>query len=203
VQPAAPPTLVTTSARLYATGDDVPVTFHAPGQDGETVEVIDARHTIAGSGVVGGPQATGSVGTTDGTVTFSSDGWKPGAYDAILRDAGGQELARYPFWVQAAGTKTVVETDHPTYAEGDPIGISWHAAPGNRWDWVGIYRRGANPNVAYYLDWLYTQSTIDGSTVIDEDAHGSWPLKPGKYSVYLLVDDSYRKIAQANFTITP
>ena len=32
---------------------------------------------------------------------------------------------------------------------------------------------------------------------------GPWPMKPGKYSVYLLRDDDYVKLASADFTITP
>ena len=85
---------------------------------------------------------------------------------------------------------------------GEPIDVSWHAAPANRWDWVGIYRRGADPNIAYYILWLYTDASVEGSIVLDRAANGPWPLKPGKYSVYLLVDDSYEKIAAGNFTVT-
>jgi hypothetical protein len=199
VTPAVPPTLVTTSQRLFETGEDVPVTFHGPGEDGETLAIVRAGDDPSNALDV---QPTGSVGTTDGTVTFSSAGWSPGGYEAVLRGAGGAELSRSPFWIQEAGTETVVETDRPSYAEGDPIGVSWHAAPGNRFDWVGIYKRGANPHVASYILWLYTGATIDGSTVLDQDANGPWPLKPGRYSVYVLVDDSYRKIAEANFRVT-
>jgi endonuclease/exonuclease/phosphatase family protein len=199
VTPAVPPTLVTTSQRLFEMGEDVPVTFHAPGEDGETLAVVRAGEDASAALAV---LPTGSVGTLDGTVTFPSAGWGPGAYEAVLRGAGGEELSRSAFWIQEAGTKTVVETDRPSFAQGDPIGVSWHAAPGNRFDWVGIYKRGAKPHIAYYLLWLYTGATIDGSTVLDQDAHGAWPLKPGEYTVYVLVDDSYRKIAGANFRVT-
>jgi hypothetical protein len=37
----------------------------------------------------------------------------------------------------------------------------------NRWDWVGIYERGADPNVASYFTWLYTGATVTGSAVLD------------------------------------
>jgi hypothetical protein len=53
----------------------------------------------------------------------------------------------------------------------------------------------------------YTGSTVAGSTLIDEDVHGPWPLDARKYSVYLLRDDGYRddgyrKEAGADFTVT-
>ena len=90
----------------------------------------------------------------------------------------------------------------PTIAEGHPIGVGWSDAPGNRFDWIGIYHRGADPNVAYYLLWTYTGATIEGSASLDETAEGRFPLPPGKYTAMLLVDDSYEAVATADFQIT-
>ena len=199
VQPAVPPVMVTTASRLFHTGDDVPVAFHAAGEDGEQVAVVRAGDD---AGAALDAQPTGDGAPADGTVTFASEAWKAGAYEAVLASGDGTELARYAFWIQDAGVDAQISTGRPTYREGEPIDVSWHAAPGNRWDWVGIYKRGADPNVAYYILWLYTNATVEGSTVLDEDAHGPWPLKPGKYSVYLLIDDSYVKVAGGNFTVT-
>jgi endonuclease/exonuclease/phosphatase family metal-dependent hydrolase len=199
VQPGVPPVMVTTASRLFHTGDDVPVAFHAPGEDGEQVAVVRAGEDV---GAALDAQPTGDGGPIDGAVTFASESWKAGAYEAVLASGDGTELARYPFWIQDAGVDAQISTGRPTYREGEPIDVSWQAAPGNRWDWVGIYKRGADPNVAWYLLWLYTNATIEGSTVLDADSHGAWPLKPGKYSVYLLIDDSYVKVAGANFAIT-
>ena len=198
VQPAAPPVLVTTEDRLFHTGDDVPVSFHAAGDDGEQIAVVAAGEPTQEALET---QTTGEGSPIDGTVTFSSASWEAGAYEAVLVD-GGTELARYPFWIQDAGVDTEIDTGSPSYREGEPIDVSWRAAPGNRWDWVGIYKRGADPNVAYYILWLYTDATVEGSTVLDSESHGKWPLDPGKYSVYLLVDDSYEKVAGGDFTVT-
>ena len=56
----------------------------------------------------------------------------------------------------------------------------------------------------YYLLWTYDGSSIAGTTKIGKTDHGNrtWPLEPGRYSVYLLQDDSYRKLAGADFEIT-
>ena len=73
-------------------------------------------------------------------------------------------------------------------------------APGDRWDWVAIYKHGANPAVAGYGPWTYTHSIIDGRVTLNSKTAqaGSvsrWPVRPGIYSLYLLKDDLYVKIA--------
>ena len=75
-------------------------------------------------------------------------------------------------------------------------------APGNKWDWIGVYRRGADPNVASYKNWDYTDAKIAGTVLIDGRAPGGpWPLPPGEYDVLLLKDDSYQELARAPFTV--
>ena len=71
-------------------------------------------------------------------------------------------------------------------------------APGERWDWLGIYHCGANPVVAYYLMWRYTHAAIDGTFRMGARPV---PLPRGRYTVYLLRDDLYVKIAGANFVV--
>ena len=47
------------------------------------------------------------------------------------------------------------------------------------------------------------RATVQGTGTVDCRGRGTWPLKPGKYSVYLLRDDDYVKLASADFTIAP
>jgi hypothetical protein len=89
----------------------------------------------------------------------------------------------------------------PVFAVGAPIGVTVKNAPGNRWDWLGIYHRGANPLVASYLLWRYTRSAIDGTFTLRPSGIFAVPLTPGRYTVYLLRDDLYVKIAGANFVV--
>jgi hypothetical protein len=194
VTPPVPPTLVSASPRLATAGDPVSVTYHAPGGGGSA--------TIVPEG--GGPAsavANEKTDGTDGTLTFSSSSWKPGAYEAVLLSGSKAALSRYPFWVQAPGTKPTISTSKRIYAAGEPVQVSWQNAPGERWDWVSVYKRNADPNVAYYILWVYTKESVNGSATLDGSANGTWPLPPGKYSVYLLKDDLYVKVAAANFTV--
>jgi endonuclease/exonuclease/phosphatase family metal-dependent hydrolase len=116
----------------------------------------------------------------------------------------GAEVARGSFWVREPGAEPTLSTSQRSYREGEPVKVSWADAPGNKWDWIGVYKRGADPNVAWYKDWLYTGATIAGEDSIDADASGGpWPLPPGEYDLVLLADDSYSELARAPFTVTP
>ena len=55
--------------------------------------------------------------------------------------------------------------------------------------------------MASYLLWGYTHSAIDGTFALRPSGIFAVPLTPGRYSVYLLRDDLYVKIAGAAFTV--
>jgi endonuclease/exonuclease/phosphatase family metal-dependent hydrolase len=195
VQPAVPPTIVSVASRLISVGEPAQVTFHAPAAEGEHVNVTRNGDTEAVADVPTG-------GAADESLSIPTDGWDPGAYDVTLIDASGTELARAPLWVRAPGQAPQLSMSRSVYRQGQPLRVRWTFAPGERWDWFGVYKRGANPNVAYYKEWGYTGGTVQGSAVIDADAKGGpWPLPPGRYSVYLLQDDSYQKLGGVNFTV--
>jgi hypothetical protein len=198
--PAVPPVLVTVAHRVVEQGDGARVLFHSPGRSGERVVVVP-RGSGPAEAVVA-ERSTGDGAPRDGAITLATEGWDPRAYDVVLLSGSGEELARTSFWVLGPRTKPSIDTAGSVFAEGDPIEVVWRGAPGNRWDWVGVYKRGADPNVASYLLWVYTDASVAGSTVFDGDANGRpWPLPPGRYSVYLLEDDGYEKLAGAAFTV--
>ena len=93
-----------------------------------------------------------------------------------------------------------VSTTRSSFRVGQPVTATWNFAPGNRWDWVAVYKRGGNPHVNYYKMWKYTQSSVQGSVTFNDHTHG-FPLDPGEYSVYLLQDDSYNKLAAGHFRV--
>jgi hypothetical protein len=199
VAPAPMPTLVAVNRPLRSVGQDVVVRYHAPGAPGEHVAIVPA----------GGDPATDTQhtqpttpGATDGTVTFSTSGWPAGAYEAVLLSGGGGELARIPFWLKPPDAGVDIATGTDTYAVGEPIDVSWTYAPGRRWDWIGIYKRGRDPHIAYYLLWTYTGATVAGSAALGPDAHGPWPLPAGKYTAYLLTDDGYKALARTDFVVS-
>jgi hypothetical protein len=188
------PTFVSVGSRLVEAGTDQTLTFHGPGGPDQHVVVFTARDP---SYPLADEQAPGVM---DGTVDIETDGWDPGTYVVVLKE-GMSVLSRTRFWVEAAGDGPHVSVAHRIYGVGDPIHVRWWNASGNRWDWVGVYERGAHPNVASYLTWFYTSSTIQGRGVLDADSSGPWPLPRGRYSVYLLADDGYDILARARFVV--
>ena len=201
VTPADPGPFAAVAARRVFVGDPLIVRFHGPG----------ARVALVSAGA--GPAAaiaSQAIATVDGSVTFPTAGLAPGARDALLLAADGSVLSRSPFWLYAAGTRSSVTTTARTYAVGDPIRVRWRAAPGYRFDWLGVYSAGEGPaknaedcNAGYcgnghYLLYRYTDAKIQGVTVIGPGVfagYRTWPLKPGTYEIRLLMDDGYRLLA--------
>ena len=54
-------------------------------------------------------------------------------------------LSRSPFWLYAAGTRPSLRTTKEVYEVGEPIRVRWRAAPGYRWDWMGVFSPGRGP----------------------------------------------------------
>ena len=204
VTPATPPVFIATRQRLLNVGTHLIVTLHAPAG---TPQVI----VIAGATAPAPPpvvrQAFAAGLPTDRTVSYATRGWPAGHYRVSLSDGMGTELAHCWFWLKAPRTPPRVFTARRVYKVGQPIVVQWRDTPGERWDWVGVYDRGADPNVASYHLWGYTSATIAGDCTLDRTApyfgYGPqpWPLNAGAYSVYLLRDDGYSVIARNVFRV--
>jgi endonuclease/exonuclease/phosphatase family metal-dependent hydrolase len=201
--PGTPPDLVSVDRRLLTVGDDLKVIFHAPGAAGEHVALALDSENPALAAVA--DQPTGAAGTTDGTLTFSTAGFAPGSYRANLLDQAGTVLARIGFWVTAPGAEPQVWTGKRTYRSGEPVVAHWKNAPGNRWDWVCVSTRGTGPGSCW--TWQYTRTFINGKMRLDrrEPTPGwgpqYWPLPAGRYTVYLMRDDGYARLASNHFTV--
>jgi hypothetical protein len=96
---------------------------------------------------------------------------------------------------------------------GEPIRVRWRAAPGYRFDWLGVFAPGRGPaqnaedcnagtcGNGHYLLFHYTDTLIQGSALIGPASfagYRSWPLKVGTYEIRLLMDDGYRLLGISN-----
>ena len=200
VTPALPPPFVAVDHRLIAPGDRLGVSYGGiePGVGGVTV--------VRPGGDPAGPTIATAATAPDpspvGRVEIASTGWAPGAYEAVAIDPTTRAVVRAPFWVGSPSQPPTLTSAKKSYAKGESIAISWTNAPGNRWDWIGIYAAGGDPLVDSYLEYIYTKTTIAASGTIDEAAEGDWPLPPGKYEAHYLIDDGYVSLAKVPFTIT-
>jgi endonuclease/exonuclease/phosphatase family metal-dependent hydrolase len=199
VIPGTPPLLAAASPRLVDAGGDVTVTYHAPGAAGERVVLVPAAGDPATDAL--DARATPGGAPIDGTVTFPTGSLAPGSYEAVLVDAADAALARGPFWVRIPGGAPALSTAKWAFDVGEPVGVAWTLAPGNRFDWIGVYERHADPRVAYYAGYVYTGAREEGSSTLGRAAIKRWPLPPGRYTVYYLVSDVYRQVASADFVV--
>jgi endonuclease/exonuclease/phosphatase family metal-dependent hydrolase len=202
VAPAPSPVLVAVSTRRVIKNRPLAVTFHAPGRQGEQIQLV--RHRSPGRTHVVRSKPTGLAGIHDGTVTFSSRRLAQGRYDVLLKSAGGRTISLTPFWVYTRGSQATVEPRRREFRVGQPINVHWTRAPGMNLDWIGVFRchRVKCADNGGYLLYTYTRTKIVGHGAIGPSAATlegavSWPLPPGTYVVRLLVDDSYISIAQS------
>lgn len=204
VRPADPGPFVATGHRRVFLGEELDVTFHG---EATSVALVEAGR---------GPQdavASRPTGSTDGTLTFETSALGAGAHEALLVAADGSVRSRSPFWTYPPGTEPSVTTTRDVYRVGQRIRVSWEAAPGYRWDWLGIFApgRGPAPNAedcnagvcgnGHYLLYEYTDATIEGTTLFDASSnvgYRTWPLKRGTYEIRMLMDDGYRLLAISN-----
>jgi endonuclease/exonuclease/phosphatase family metal-dependent hydrolase len=197
VKPAPPPVHVAVSRRLVESGDELAVTYHSPSSGGEHVAVV-----THGGDPVADAIADQAAAGTDGELSFDTTGWTAGSYDVALLDGADTVLSMTRGWIRDLGAGPTIATGSPTYSVGDPIDVHWSNVRGDRWDWIGIYRRGADPYVAWYLLWIYTDARVEGTVMMDRASVGPWPLDEGRYTVYILRDDGYQALAGADFEIT-
>jgi exonuclease III len=205
VTPAAMPPLVAVESRVVEKPEPVKVRFHRTGEEGEYVTIVSLGTSTEPWRE---PPALGDA--VDGTLSFPTEGLGPGRYEATLRGADGDLVATAPFWLYAPGTEPTVTTSKRSYTTGEPIEVAWTKAPGMKYDWLSIFkpRKGPGPpqencsagvcGNGDYLLYEYTGAAIEGSTTFSSDSevgYATWPLRPGRYEVRLLLDDGYRSIA--------
>lgn len=200
VAPGAPPLMVAPSPMLAEVGDALSVTYHAPGGAGERVRIVAAGGDPVTDAIDSLPTPAGAP--TDGSVSFPTAALDPGPYEVVLIDGADAELARGPFWVRDVGADPVLDTDRRRFDVGQSIEVSWTFGRANRYDWIGLYRRDADPAVASYLSYRYTKASVEGSVTFGGRGAGRWPLPPGRYSAYYLLTDVYRRIASVDFVVT-
>jgi hypothetical protein len=140
-----------------------------------------------------------------------TNGLAAGSYRVDLLDQDDTVLATNRFTVRPRQTRIQITTDASSYPVGRPITVRWTDGPANRWDWVAVYRAGAdNPQKDSYFLWSYTRGhdsgalppSTQGSIVLGPDAQGSpWPLPPGRYTAHYLLTDQYDSAGSTSFTV--
>jgi hypothetical protein len=200
VTPVPIPTTVGLSSRMLTRGDDLTAYYRMPsGAD-------SGRVTLSGPS-----SASYDVTGSSGSVRMHTDGLAPGSYRVALLDPDGTVVAGNRFTVRPHHAQIHLTTDAHSYRVGTPITVRWTNGPANRWDWVALYRAGAdNPQKDSYLVWSYTRGhdsgalppSTHGRIVLGPDAQGGpWPLPPGRYTAHYLLTDQYDSAGSTTFAV--
>ena len=125
----------------------------------------------------------GTAGIVNGKVTFPDGIKEPGEYEARLFFANDYEVkAKADFTVGSVKTTSSdlqkntrsepsVRTESEHYSVDEPIVVNFKNASGDRLDWVGLYKKGADQKT--YLDWYYTDGRRKGEAVYEP---GVWTV---------------------------
>ena len=199
VTPAEPPLLVAASGERSRVGAPLDVTFHSLGGAGEHVALVDA---VSGTPVSELP--VGPPPTTDGTVTMDTAGLAQGPYEILLLDGADAELARDTVVLVDDGQLPVLTLADETLEGDQELEVAWTFAPGNRFDWFGIFRAGLSAKTGTIKAWRYLDGAVDGTTTMGANVRGaaSWPLPAGDYELHLCLDDSYRCRVAVTFSVS-
>ena len=209
VTPGPLPVMVAVSPQVATVGQSVTATYKAADGGAKSLAVVRAGG-IPADALEDLPLAAGAGSA--GSAQIATQTLSPGDYEVLLVGAGDEVRARAPFWVQKPGARPILRTDGTAYSAGEPIIVTWKNAPANRWDWVGVYKKGAaDPNVDSYLIWQYTggagsgtsAGTVAGTLIMDKGTveGAPWPLRPGRYVLYYLLADGYKWVAKTEFRV--
>lgn len=197
VTPAIPPVFVAAASERSRPGASLGVTFHAPGDPGEHVTL-----TPAGTGTPVADASTGPGSPVDGTVAFDTTGLSQGPYEIALLD-GDVELARDSIVLVDEGQPPVLTIEDDTLEGDQALEITWAYAPGNRFDWFGVFRAGLTAKTGTIKTWRYLEGQVNGSLTLGPGVRGAadWPLPAGDYRLHLCLDDSYRCRVSVAFSV--
>jgi hypothetical protein len=198
VIPANAPAMITVEPQAVFQGNDFLVRFHTPDFSDWGLFVVPKGGSAPGNAIVSAKGPT--VISTRPSIKFGSYGMEPGSYDAILVDAEQEEIARTIFRVLDKNAVPQLRIEKSIFNGAEPIQVYWSNAPGMKNDWIGIYRADDPDLFGGYIAFVYTGAKVEGSALLDKTVFRE-PLKPGKYELRLMREDSYVMLAKTAFTI--
>jgi hypothetical protein len=198
VTPAIPPVFVAAALERSRPGAPLEVTFHSPGGSGEHVTL-----TPAGTAASVVDATTGPGSPSDGTIVFDTAGLDQGTYELALLDGDDAELAGDTVVLVSEGQPPILTLADDTLQGDQALEITWAFAPGNRFDWFGVFRAGLTAKTGSIKAWRYLEGRVGGSLEMGAGVRGAadWPLPAGEYRLHLCLDDSYRCRVSVPFSV--
>jgi endonuclease/exonuclease/phosphatase family metal-dependent hydrolase len=187
------PVAVGSYIQAFPKDESVLIRFFSDQELGLSVSILDEeRHLI---------KLIEDIGSSEyqKTVFLKS----PGNYSIKLQQKENL-FASTEYIATSKDYQPVLSVQKRTFKTNEPIAVEWKYAPGNRFDWIAIYRDSMNTADDYYkleqkTSYIlnkYTYAKVSGQMVFNEYLNGiGWPLEPGRYRIHLLLDDGYTSLA--------
>ncbi len=144
----------------------------------------------------------GTTAYTDGSVVYPA-GLDVGDWTTFfLLNDGYDILAQTNFTVVDA-TAPLARSNKRIYLPGEAITITFTNGPGNKLDWIGLYKAGETPGGPASTDYLYVDGTKSGSTALTDGSvtFSKGLTATGDYVAFFLENDGYNVLASEAFTI--
>lgn len=190
VEPAEAPAMVTLNQRLFRSGDTLRLKFILPRNDLK-LAILPVNGTIPKDVVLSRQLGNGFDRTT---FSFSTQELVPGQYQAVLLTPNNQELSKTSFWVIAKEDRPILTTSKKVFQENEPIAIEWKNAPGNKWDWIALYKADSN-DLEDFLTNFYINAGVEGKITLNDR------LPKGDYKLRLLINESSIELVSTTFSI--
>jgi endonuclease/exonuclease/phosphatase family metal-dependent hydrolase len=193
VTPGPAPKLVSASPRVARLGQTLTIRYTTTAGRGRRIGILPAHgdRPIVTLPIL---DASDHLAAFFGTRSLGA-----GAYRAALLGRRGEIQASSPFWVLPHGAQPRIAATQGSFAAGEPIRLRWRNAPGNKLDWIGIFRAGPL-DVYDYLGFSYLGALPHGSVSFAPDDLYT-KLKPGRYVAGLFLDDGYSLLARTTFRV--
>ncbi len=146
----------------------------------------------------------GNTGLREGTVTFAGGLSASGPWTAYLLENDGYTILAQTAFTVVDPIWPLVRPDKPVYTTGESIAVTFTNGPGNRLDWIGIYKEGQTPGAGPTSTlWSYGDGTQTGTTGLTDGTvtFAGGLTNSGNYVVFFLQDDGYEVLASEPFTV--
>jgi endonuclease/exonuclease/phosphatase family metal-dependent hydrolase len=193
VEPGPAPRLVNATPRVARVGQTVTIRYTTTAGRNRKIGILPAhgKRPIVTLPIY---DASDHLAAFFGTRSLGA-----GAYRAALLGSGGEVQASSPFWVLPPGARPRISATRASFAAREPIRLRWRNAPGNKLDWVGIFRAGPL-DVYDYLGFSYLGALPHGhASFAPGDLYEK--LEPGRYVAGLFLDDGYSLLARTTFRV--
>ena len=191
--PGPAPKLVSASPRVARLGQTLTIRYTTTAGRGRRIGILPAHgdRPIVTLPIL---DASDHLAAFFGTRSLGA-----GAYRAALFGRRGEIQASSAFWVLPRSAQPRIAATQGSFAAGEPIRLPWRNAPGNKLDWIGIFRAGPL-DVYDYLGFSYLGALPHGSvSFAPGDLYTK--LKPGRYVAGLFLDDGYSLLARTTFRV--